>query len=152
MVLLTCPCAFALRRLAQSVLPGLGIGFPPLCSHMCALICVLSYVCCHMYSLIHVLSHLCSLMCALICMLSYMCSRMYALLYSLLCALICVLPYVLSYVCSHDAVSLSQFHPQHCSGSLAGIVFIPAHPLAFDQYMNTHKSTNQEINHSNGPA
>ena len=28
---------------------------------------------------------------------------------------------VLSYVCSHDTVSLSQFHPQHCLGSLAGI-------------------------------
>ena len=27
--LVKCPCAFGLRRLAQSVLPGLGIGLPP---------------------------------------------------------------------------------------------------------------------------
>ena len=73
------------------------------------------------------LSYVCSPMCALLCVLSnvlsYVCSH--------LCALTCVLSYVLSSVCSpmctsvcsHNAVYLSQFHPQHCLGSLAGMIF-----------------------------
>ena len=71
----TSPCAFRLRRLAQSLLPGLGIGFPPLCSHMCALISVLSHVCSHI--------------CAFICVLSYVCSPICSHLCDLLCALLC---------------------------------------------------------------
>ena len=58
-----------------------------------ALLCVLSSV----------LSYVCFPRCAFICLLSYVCSH--------LCALC-----VLSRVCSHDAVSLSKFHPQHCLG------------------------------------
>ena len=53
----TCQSAFRPRRLAQSVLPGLGVGFPPLCSRMCALlcalICVLSPVLSHQYVCSH---------------------------------------------------------------------------------------------------
>ena len=83
MALVTCPCAFRLHGLAQSVFPGLEIGFPPLCSHMCALICVLS----------NVLSYLCFHLCALICVVSYVCSYM--------CVLIRVLSSVCSPLCSH---------------------------------------------------
>ena len=43
MALVTCACPFQLRRLAQSVLPRLGISFPPVCSLMCAPL-VLSYM------------------------------------------------------------------------------------------------------------
>ena len=74
--LVTCPCAFGLRRLAQN---GLGV--------LCALICVLSYVCspkclcAHMCvlsyvllcALIWVLSSVCSSMCSLTCVLSRYC-------------------------------------------------------------------------------
>ena len=53
----------------------------PMCFHMCAFICVLSYVCSS---------------CAIRYVLSYMCSHMCALL----SALICVLSSLVSYVCS----------------------------------------------------
>ena len=33
-VLAKCPCVFRLRRLAESVLPGLGIGLPPQHHHL----------------------------------------------------------------------------------------------------------------------
>ena len=78
----------------------------------CALICVFSYVCCHVCAPI-----------VLSCVLSYVCFHM--------CALICV-SCVLSCVCSHlralihDAVSLTQFRPQHCLGLLPGYYFSKA--------------------------
>ena len=84
--------------------------------------CVLSYLCFHLCALICVLSYVCS-SCALICVL-LLCSHIYAL--------ICVL----SYVCSPDAVSLSRFHPQHCLGSLAGIV---ACDRTRDRSVQSHK-------------
>ena len=134
MALVTCPCAFLLHRLAQSVFPGLGIGFPSLCSHMCAFHCVFSSVCFHMCALICVLSPVCFHMRALLCVLSYVCSPMcshmcaplmLSYMCSHMCALLCVLSSVCSplcsQVCSDTAVSLSQFYPQHCLGSLSGI-------------------------------
>ena len=101
-------------RFSKCVLSCVCCVLSYLCSHMCALICLLSNVFSHMCALLCVISYVCFHMCALICVL---------LLSSHICALICVLSSVLSSVCSHDAVSLSQFHPKHCLGSLAGIFF-----------------------------
>ena len=96
LALVTCPCAFGLRRLIcvlSSVLSSV-------CSHMRAFICVLSYVCSPMCShtgaligvLSYVLSYVCSHRCAFFCVLSYVCSH--------LCAFICVLSYVCSHMCA----------------------------------------------------
>ena len=79
---------------------------------MCALLCVLSYVC----------SHICSPMCAVICLLSYVCFPMGALLCAPIPLLSYVCSHVLSPVWSHDRYPFSQFHPQHCLGSPAGII------------------------------
>ena len=96
MALVTCPCAFPLRTLAQSVLPGFGISLPLLyyqrCALFCALICVLFYVCSPLCALLCVLSYVCSRMCAFICMLLSVCSHM--------CAFICALSDVCSPMCA----------------------------------------------------
>ena len=106
-----------------------------LCSYMCDcdFICLLSFMC-SSCALIHMLP-LCSHMCMYIyiyisvCVCSSMCVLIYVLscVCALLFALICVLSYVLPYVCSHDAVSLSEFRPRHCLGSLAGIIPVVLH-------------------------
>ena len=88
MALVTCPCAFGLRRLICVLSSVLSY----VCFHMCALICVLCFV------LSHVCSALCSHMCALICVLSYMCMLSYVCFH--MCALICVLAYVCSHMCA----------------------------------------------------
>ena len=108
MALVTCPCEFPLRRLAQLVFPDLGIGFPPLCSHMCAFHCLLSSVCSHLSALICVLSSVCFHMCALRCVLSCVCSHMCALIsvLSYLCSHMCA-PLVLSSMCSHLCALIS---------------------------------------------
>ena len=54
-------------------------------------------------------------------MCSHMCAPMRVC--SDMCVFLCVLC-VLPYVCSHDTVSLSQFHPPHCLTSLAGIICV----------------------------
>ena len=81
------------------------------CSRMCAFLCVLSYLC----------SHICSRMCAVICLLSYVCFPMGAPLCVPIPVLSYVCSYVLSPVWSHDRYPFSQFHPQHCLGSPAGL-------------------------------
>ena len=96
------------------------------CSNVISYVCssVLSHVCCHMCSqsvLSYVVSFVLSSVCSYVlshvplCVCSHMCAPM--------CMLSAVCSYVLLYVCSHDTVSFSQFHPPHCLGSLAGIVF-----------------------------
>ena len=117
MALVTCPCGFRPRRLAQSVFPGLGTAYVCsyvllyVCSPMCAFLCVLSYVCSYMCAILCVLSYLCSPMCSYMCALIYVLSYVCSPLCSHMCALICMLAYVcspmcallcvLSYVCSH---------------------------------------------------
>ena len=56
---------------------------------MCALLCLLSYVCFHMCALICVLSHVCFLLRALLCVLSYVCSNMSTLMCSHMSAPLC---------------------------------------------------------------
>ena len=73
-------------------------GLPEIYLYLC------SPTCSHTYAFV---------ICALMCVFP-LCSH--------IGALICVLSYVLAYVCSHAAVSLSQVHPQHYLGSLAGII------------------------------
>ena len=93
---------------------------------MCAFICVLSYMCCHM--------------CAPL-VISYMCSHM--------CSPVCVF----SYVCSHDAVSLSHFYPHHCLGSLAGIFFIgPKIPSTPSPWATWAPGQDRVREHRGGPT
>ena len=149
MALLKCRCAFRLRRLAQNAVPGIGVrhfscNFPY--SYVCSF--ALSHVCLHALSHMcsYALSYVCSCVllyvcsCVLSCVssyvLSYVCSCACALMCVLLCARIRVLSSVLSYVCSHDTVSFSQFHPPHCLGSLAGIILVDL-VLNHDQLRST---------------
>ena len=79
MALVTAPSAFRLRS--------------PMCSHMCALICVHSYVCSQMCGLLCVLSSV------LVSCVLLLCSPMWTLICHT-CTLICVLAYVCFHMCA----------------------------------------------------
>ena len=77
MALVTCPCAFGLRRLICVLSSVLSY----VCFHIC--------VCSHMFAFICVLSYVCSHMIALICVLPCVCFDMSALMYSHMSAPMC---------------------------------------------------------------
>ena len=129
---------------------SLALGTSYVCSY--ALICVLSHVC-SPYVCSPLCSHVCALLCVLSSVLSYVCSPLCALssvlsyVWSPLCALICVLPRALIclHMCPHLCVIViiitttvsPPFAPPHCLGSLAGIIKLfffggaptaPSHP------------------------
>ena len=120
MAVVNCPCAFRLRRLSSVCFHVcVRLRFPicaPVCSHMSALLCVLSTVCSSTYAPMRMFPSVCFHMRALImCALIRVCVLLCALTSVPSCVLVCALmcECVLSFVCSHDNMFFSYFHPPH---------------------------------------